>query len=223
LAPDNQKVYWDTHGVRNQLKQLGLEEEWLLNAVRVGQLQRFNCTLHHPPSFAGLSAWAETIKALRDILVPREWIIDNPRGLPIVYHAKKRIAVTVATGDDATGHHEFDPCTKSPKGPQTKSNISNNQLKLWPNEALAQAAYEQTSTNTGIVTWLLLIHSAERERVLRSELSLPIRMNKEGLVDGWDKRIILEATPFDADSLRIPHDDIPHSPNIIVNVKRRSS
>ncbi|HZR32722.1 MAG TPA: hypothetical protein VFA76_12820 [Terriglobales bacterium] len=221
MALANPKIYWEPHDVHNQLAHLGLEEDWLLNAARVGQLQRANCTPHHPPSFPALSAWAETIKTARDILVPEGWLIDNPRGLPIVYHHNRKIAITVATGDDATGNREFDPCTKCPKGPQMKSNISNNQLKLFPNEELAIAAYEQTA-KTGIVTWLLLIHSDEVKRELRCELSLPIGMNQEGRVDGWAKRIILGSTPFDADTLKVPNDDIPQSPNITVNVKRRA-
>ena len=215
----------EPHDVRNRLAQLGLKEEWLLNAVRVGQLQRLNCTPHHPPSFPGLSAWADTIKTLRDILVPEGWLTDNPRGLPIVFLKKRRISITVATGDEATGREEFDPCTKCPKGPQTRNNISNNQLKLFPNDELAHAAFEQTTAKTGYITWLLLIHSDEREqsREVRCELSLPVGMNEEGRVDGWEERIILGSTPFDADTLKVPTDENPpQSPNIIVNVKRRA-
>jgi hypothetical protein len=222
LAVPNRKLHREPHDVRRRLDQLGLQEEWLQNAVQVGQLQRLNCTLHHPPSFPALSAWAETIKTLRDILVPEGFLVDNPRGLPIVFHQKRRISITVATGDEATGREEFDPCTKSPKGPQTRSNISNNQLKLFPNEELAHAAYEQTIAKTGYITWLLLIHSDTQAREVRCELSLPIGMNEEGRVDGWEERIILGSTPFDADKLKVPTDETPQSPNIIVNVKRRA-
>jgi hypothetical protein len=222
LAFENRKLHVEPHDVRNRLAQLGLEEDWLLNAVRVAQLQRNNCTPHHPPSFPGLSAWAEAIKTLRDILIPEGWLKDDPRGLPIVFHNKRKIAITVATGDEATGREEFDPCTKCPKGPQTKSNISNNQLKLFPEEYL-RAAREQTTAKT-FITWLLLIHFDELTRQARSELSLPVGMNEEGRVDGWDERIILGSTPFDADTLKVPtnNDNPPQSPNIIVNVKRRA-
>jgi hypothetical protein len=212
----------EPHDVRNRLAQLGLEEEWLQNAVRVGQLQRANCTPHHPPSFPGLSAWADTIKTLRDILVPEGWLTDNPCGLPIVFHKKRRVSITVATGDEATGQKEFDPCTKCPKGPQTQSNISNNQLKLFPSDELVNAAFQQTSAKTGYITWLLLIHSHTQSRQVRCELSLPVGMNEKGRVDGWEERIILGSTPFDADKLKVPTDETPQSPNIIVNVKRRA-
>jgi hypothetical protein len=54
-------------------------------------------------------------------------------------------------------------------------------------------------------------------------LSLPVGMDEEGRVDGWDERIILGSTPFDADTLKVPTDvNPPQSPNIIVNVKRRA-
>jgi hypothetical protein len=203
------------------LAQLRLKEEWLQNAVQVGQLQRANCTPHHPLSFPALSAWAETIKTLRDILVPEGWLCDNPRGLPIVFLHKSKIAITVATGDEATGRKEFEPCTKCPKGPQTKSLISNNQLKLFPNDELVRA-FQQNSAKTGYMTWLLLIHSDSQVREVRCELSLPVGMNEEGRVDGWEERIILGSTPFDADELKVPIDETPQSPNIIVNVKRRA-
>jgi len=222
LALADRKIHVEPHHVHARLAQLALEEDWLWNAVRVGQLQRNSCTPHHPPSFPGLSAWAETIKTLRDILVPKDWRIDNPRGLPIVFHPKRKIALTVATGDEATGREEFDPCTKSPKGPQTKSIISNNQYKLFPEEYI-NAAREQTAARTNI-TWLLLMHFDEFTREVRSELSLPVGMNEEGRVDGWDERIILGSKPFDADTLKVPtnNDNPPQSPNIVVNVKRRA-
>jgi hypothetical protein len=142
--------------------------------------------------------------------------------LPIVFHKKRKIAITVATGDEATGKPDFDPCTKCPKGPQTRSNISNNQLKLFPEE-FVRAAYEQTTAKSGFITWLLLFHADELTRQVRSELSLPVGMNEEGRVDGWDERIILGSAPFDADTLKVPVDDNPpQSPSIIVNVKRRA-
>jgi hypothetical protein len=221
LALVQRKFHVDPDDVRERLAELGLEEEWLLNAVRVAQFQRNSCTPNHPLFYPGMSAWAEAVKTLRDILIPEGWLKANPRGLPIVFHPKRNIALTVATGDDATGKREFEPCTKSPKGPQTRSNISNNQLKLFPEEYL-RAAKEQTSSKHNF-TWLLLIHFDESSREVRSELSLPVGMNEDGRVDGWDERIILGSTSFDADTLKVPTDDNPpQSPNIIVNLKRRA-
>ena len=214
------KIYIQPHDRHRRLAELRLEEEWLMDAIQMGQLQRKNCTPHHPIPYAGHSAWAETIKTLRDNMIPRDWKKDDPRGLPLVISPDGKLAIAVATGDEATGIEEFDPCTKSPKGPQTKSAVSNNQLSLFPEEEFAREI--KNRTRRGQVTWLLLIHSDEQKRELRAELSLPIGMNEKGIVDGWEERIILGSMPFDSDRLEIPIDDNPQAPNIIVNVKRRA-
>ena len=133
---------------------------------------------------------------------------------------KGDVAITVATGDEATGRDRGEePCTKSPKGPQTRNAVSANQYKLFPSDECIQAF---TSSQRGRVTWLLLIHSAWADREVRCELSLPVGMNDEGRVDGWEERIVLGSTPFDADVLEVPTDDVPQSPNIIVDIKRRA-
>jgi hypothetical protein len=74
----------------------------------------------------------------------------------------------------------------------------------------------------GQITWLLLIHCDWQQREVRCELSLPVGMDEEGRVDGWEERIILEPTPFDRDDLEIPDDEIEQTPAITVNVKRRA-
>jgi hypothetical protein len=220
LAFPTRKIHVEPHDVHRRLFNLRLKEEWLQNAIQVGQLQRASCTPHHPQPYAGHSAWAETIKTLRDILIPEGWKCDNPRGLPLVFNPKTRVSITVATGDEMTGRKEYEPCTKSPKGPQTKSAISNNQLSLFPDHEMARAL--KSFARKGQITWLLLIHSDPQAREVRCELSLPVGMNEQGRVDGWEERIILGSTPFDADKLQVPNDDIPQSPNITVNVKRRA-
>ena len=215
------RIYIEPHDRTRRLAQLGLEETDLLQAVQVGQLQRMSCTPHHPIPYAGLSAWAETIKTLRDLYIPKGWHKQDPRGLPIVLSPDWDMAIAVATGDEATGREDCEPCTKSPKGPQTETAISNNQLCLFAETEFAQEIKDREQQ--GLITWLLLIHSDSHNREVRCELSLPVGMNEEGRVDGWDERIILGSIPFDADELEIPNDETPQSPNIIVNVKRRGA
>jgi hypothetical protein len=47
-------------------------------------------------------------------------------------------------------------------------------------------------------------------------------MNEDGQIDAWAERIILPAIPFGGDKVEVPT-DVPQTPNVVVNIKRRSA
>ena len=72
----------------------------------------------------------------------------------------------------------------------------------------------------GKMTWILLFHHDSSINEVRTELSRPIKMNRNSEADRWAERIILGSTPIGADKVKVP-DDVPQTPNVVVDVKRK--
>src|SRR2546428_268164 len=105
--------------IRSRLAELGLEEEPLRDAIRRGQLAFLSCTPNHPPPFPGMSAWAETVCALREYVIPIGWRRSNDNNYALSIDPSGQIAIAVATGNDGTGRVDATPSTNARKGPST--------------------------------------------------------------------------------------------------------
>lgn len=207
---------WETN---RRLGELGLTEAALIRAAQRGLAAWSACTENHPPVFGGLSAWGETVCALREELMPLGWDRLNEANLPLVVNSDRTIALTVATGDEQTGRKDgMQPCTMSAKGPRTIAAIAanNQQIVLFP-----EMLPDSVMPKNGRITWLLLIHRDTQGRELRVELSRPTSMAPEGHVDGWAERIILRSTPFDELPV-MGLDNPPETPEIDIDIKRRA-
>lgn len=207
---------WD---VRNRLAELGLEHEPLQDVVRRGYLAYITCTANHPPFMPAIWAWGETVRALREYLLPRGWRRSDDYNYSLVIDPAGRVAIAVATGDDGTGRPEASPSTKAAKGPSTFEAVIANQLLLGfmePDGAPAPAKPSDSSDDP-VATWFLLIHRATDE--VRCELSLPFSIGPDGHIDGWRERILLGSVPLDGDLAEVV--PLPQ-PDIIIDVKRRA-
>ncbi len=149
-----------------RLADLGVPAMVPQEALVEGAMARDRCTPNHPPTFPGLLAWGETVRALRDRLAPVGWRRNDAGGLSTVVDAAGLVAIAVATGDEATGDAAFPPSTKYTKGPSTQLMIEGNQGVLEFMRA------ERTDDAPRRVTWLLLFRRSENE--IRAELSLPV-------------------------------------------------
>lgn len=208
---------------RNRLAVLGLDEEILRQAIQRGFAEWAACTANHPPSFPGLLAWGETVRALRDLLAPLGWERSNEGNLPFTVNEAKTIALSVATGDEQTGDPDETPCTQSSKGPRTAGAVAVNarQLDLFPIAMLPQDLAKIRGEGQRM-TWLLLLHRDEGGREVRCELSRPTSMSENQHVDGWIERIILCSIPFDGDLVVLPSNNAPERPaSDAVEIKRR--
>lgn len=209
-------LHSDPASAQEALARLGLFEEVLLTAARAGHLARANCTANHPPLFPSFVAWGESVRVLRDGLAPHGWIRSNERNWPRTVNSEGTIAITVATGNEATGSTGM-PTTTSSKGPSTVEALEVNRQQFWlpgmePPELVADEDAENQPT-----TWLLLIHHAKTE--IRAELSLPLDVDREGRVSVWRERIILRSMPLDGAPLEITP---PVLPDIDVVVRRKA-
>jgi hypothetical protein len=60
----------NTIEVTDALSGLGLSYDILSEAVLEGESARNSCTANDPPCAPGFVAWSNTVRALRDILIP---------------------------------------------------------------------------------------------------------------------------------------------------------
>lgn len=204
--------------VRNRLSELDLEEDGLRDAVRRGQLAFLNCTPNHPPQYPGMSAWAETVCALREALMPAGWQRSNDNNYATCLAPRSEMAIAVATGDDATGRPDATPTTNARKGPRTLDAVEANQMRFTFMDDPAPRRAAQAAVG-GRETWILLIHRSAAE--VRCELSLPIAMDEDGHVNAWRERILLGSIPLDGDLAEVVPTP-PQLPDIDVSIRRRA-
>lgn len=212
-------VYHESLDIEQRLSALGLSEEPLRDVIRRGYLAFTNCTANHPRAIPGIWAWAETVRALREYVLPMGWRRCEDNNYSTVIAPSGRRAIAVATGDEGTGRIAATPSTKTPKGPSTIDAIECNQLQFAFMEPETPRIADQAASEDEDerVTWILLVHRTGGE--VRCELSLPSSIDGEGRINGWRERIVLSPVPLDDDLVDVKH---PVQPDIMVDVQRRA-
>jgi len=210
----NTAILHESTEVVDRLAVLGLTVDALRDAVGMGEAARNSCTANDPAIAPGFLAWAKTTRGLRDGLAPADWRRSSDGGLETVVSPDGKLAIVVATGDEATGRIAGSPKTKYSKGPATAAAIEQNQLSFLfatPEPIVPGPVPSER------VTWLLLIARGTDE--VRCELSLPKAIGDDGKVETWAERIILEPVGCDAEPAVTPADQ---EPDIVVEVSRRA-
>lgn len=191
------------HALR--LEDLGLEEQWLLQAAREALVARLSVTANHPVQAGGYYGWAEGNRALREALLPRGWSRLTDLGLDLTLSPDGSVAIAVSTGKDSTGLLGRAPSSQSPKGSRTGARVHANavQLELFDRAVVPSNPAKLTS---GCATWYLLIHFDDAIGEMRSELSLPVAIDAEGRLSGFVHRILLPSVPYDNDDVDVSYD-----------------
>lgn len=213
-------LYTDYDATQNKLLSMGLTEDILLNVVRSGVLARRDCTPNHPPIYAGISAWANAVRTLREQLLPKDWTRTDEGNYSLVVHPSGNIAIALATGDENTGNSAATPMTKSPKGPSTRSAIAVNlsQMSLFQEDEDLSSDFDSSNPESRL-TWLLLM--ARVGNKVKSELSLPISC--DGKVNAWQERIILSDIDLDPNTDIFATPIVPQMPDIEIDIRRKSA
>lgn len=202
--------------IATKLTSLGLTELVLLQAIKCGILARQECTANHPPIYAGITAWANTVRGLREQLIPLNWTRSDEGNYPLVIHPSGSIAIALATGDENTGSIEANPMTKYSKGPNTQAMVSLNQMTLFQDMQSSETNFN--SDADARLTWLLLV--ARVGNTVKAELSLPI--NCDGKVNAWRERIILPNIDIDPTVDIFATPIVPNMPDIEIDVQRKA-
>jgi hypothetical protein len=185
MPESHARVYYEPDEVVVQLAAMGLSVPVLLEAVTAGEVARLGCTANTPYCFPGIAAWAYTVTALRDLLVPLGWEKSDAGNYPLIVHPTRTFSIGVATGNEDTANRYITPKTKFPKGPATIERVEMNGMTLFGEPVLLKRIEPAPDHST----WLLLI--ARNIDGVRSELSLPNSIGEDGRVDGWNERIVL--------------------------------
>jgi len=215
---ENLNVYSEPGDVNSRLGELGLNAATLQEAVQRGFASWASCTANHPTNYPGISFWADTIAALRELLHPHGWIRRDDGNLPLTVDAKGRVSIVVSTGDEYTGLPDLTPSTQSSKGPRTVSVVEVNaqQIPLFDFKKHPEIVKQGEER----LTWILLFHRHKTSNEVRCELSCPVKMNEDGQIDAWAERIILPSIPFGCDNLEVCN-DVAETPEIDVKIKRK--
>jgi len=217
------RIYIDQYDVDERLAQFGLERETFVTAAQENYAAFAACTANHPPTYPGLSAWAETNRSLADGLTILRWgTSQSERNLPLVVNHAETMAITASSGDEDTGREDGFPCTRSSKGPCTADflKVNKKQQKFFFMEDPADIA--AAMQKPGRSTWIFLVCRDLQRNELRYELSRPIAMSDDGHVDDWAERIIFPPTPLDPDAGMVANGNGTggQSPEISVEIKK---
>ena len=211
-------VYSEPEDVNSHLAELGLKAAILREAIQRGLASWASCTANHPTNYPGISFWADTIAALRELLHSDGWTRRDDGNLPLTVDAQKRVSIVVSTGDQYTGMPDLTPSTQSSKGPRTISAVEVNaqQLPLFDFREHPEIVKQGEQK----LTWILLFHRDKASNEVRCELSCPVKINEDGQIDSWAERVILPAIPFGGDNVEV-RNDVPKTPQIDVKIKRK--
>lgn len=185
IEQPNRPIFREPGEIDQRLAALGLTVELLLDVVRQGEAARASATALDPTTTAGYLAWHRKVRALRERTLLLGWGRRDVKNCPLAVNPDARMAIVVATGNEATGT-PGNPSNKFSKGPVLENAVDVNQLDLFA---------EPVRKKNECVTWFLLTRANAKEA--RSELSLPETM-QNGYVVLWRERIILPVVTLDS-------------------------
>jgi hypothetical protein len=211
-----EKIVHAPTDVMARLEELGLKEPILLEALRQANLYRVRTTPHHPRLYRYQVMTAETIAALRDLLVPEGWAKLDEGQYELTINPTGTMAIAVASGDENVARVERTPSNKSPKGRHTIAAVaSNRQADMF---AYLLPAEGKLAADVSRDTWVLL-HRVTKNGIY-AELSRPTEISDDGMIDKWSERILLGKIELDGDPIQVT---APDQPDIDIVISKKSA
>lgn len=195
----------------------GLEANDIQDIIMQGLYARTNCTSNHPRTFAGLSQWANTVRALRDKTSPAGWTSSDDNNFPLCIHPSNNLVIVVQTGDRDTGISANNPSNRAAKGTNTEQAIWSNQKQLSLFDALPEVMLEAGNDNR--IMWVLLYHVTPSE--IRFELSLPSKI-VGGKIRSWQERLVFPAIVLDKIEIGDDYDGNDNRQEFEINIERKN-
>lgn len=208
------QVIESPHDVDTRLAEIGLTRSIIEEALRQANLYRVRLTAHHPRLYRYQVMSAETVAALRDLLVPQGWHKSDDGNYELTVRAELNVAIAVASGDDGTGNPRLTPSNKSPKGRHTVDAVATNrQIDMF-----ADLIPVESIDDNSIGTWILLHHIKAGK--IDVELSRPNEIGDDGKINSWSERILLGAIDLDDDNIIVTP---PQQPDLNIEISRKSA
>jgi hypothetical protein len=189
------KIYETPAAAASRLAEIGVAMEALQRAIVDGHAKRITTTSNDAPQMPGTYAWAQTLRTLRDELLPRVWRKSDPGNFSLTINDKRKINIVVESGDRFTRKAHACPRTKAVKGLYIEAAALRNRLEtdMFP-ETVADEL-RRVAALLEYETYILLIHITDDSYV--AELSLPDVVEGNQIVS-WKERIFIPDTddPF---------------------------
>lgn len=167
----------------------------------------------HPHAYGGARMWGEAVASLRE-RAPDGWRAGEIGGVEMLVDLLHRRAVVVTAGNSATGHEQYRPNVRYPRG-EVVANLVNGTST---NETPTLWSLSDDSDGPDWEVWMLLHHMHKKN--LHGELSRVLKISPSGYVSRWGLRILLPITEFGPDKGERRE---PVSPPVVeVNVQRRT-
>ncbi|MGH7989445.1 MAG: hypothetical protein ACREDS_04520, partial [Limisphaerales bacterium] len=177
------------------------------------------CTPHHPASMAGIRCWGEATKALRDLLVPLGWKVDNTDNIPSVVNRERHIKIAITNANSGTGIELGHPQPITEKGDGTKRAFFTNQYPLLN---VADEGLNEVNSGNNSIWYLCIFCGAD---MVRAELLCPV-LDEDGLFKDFNERIALISDSDENGGFSVRR-DIPESPDgesgFEINVTRKQA
>ena len=207
-------IFWGPAEVEDRLYQLDLTQTSLWESVKYGQAFAAECTIHDPSVGKSVIAWTKVTRRLRDFLVPKGWLKENPNNYEMTVHPDRRLGIVASAGDSNTGIQDRTPMTRVQKGVMTKRIINDNQPSF--SDVSFDPKWRKPTEKRK--TWILLFHIYGRNSdKVRAELSLPVATNLDGRVSVWEERIIL-SDPDDRFQIETSHPEFDPTVDDLIDV-----
>ncbi|MGI5251452.1 hypothetical protein [Actinacidiphila glaucinigra] len=201
-----------------ELEDLGLSAELLNKTLARTVADVRGCTDLDAPAMAGFMFWSRCNRYLAEELIPMGWKHTQRDSILRVIHPSMEFAVTALSGAGGVGDRNALVRSKNPKGPAMARLVENNgQFAFFtPDEVRYGRQLEE------MPTWCLLYKRGSKRNGLKSELSLPVKMNGQ-YVDEWLHRIIWDLPELDDPGSDISLLDDPPSgdegPEVMVQLR----
>ncbi|MGJ7908234.1 hypothetical protein ACOQFL_17360 [Actinopolyspora sp. H202] len=191
-----------------RLHELGLEREFIDEAIDAGVGARRPTDDFEPRSAAGLKDWIARVGKLRSRLVENTgWLFDDPLNVPLVFDHSRSVAVGVLLGDGNTGSSwkTEGPHSKYPKGKVISQATAKGEEVFALDLDLTQPGGRGRLTPDelrGMDVWFLVTHAltardGEQERFeVHREISLAQPIEPETHITRWRERLVLPPRLF---------------------------
>lgn len=195
----------------------------LMRAVEEGERGRQNCAENHPVTAAGTMFYFDTVRGLRDALLP-DWSKLCDGGSELTISPSGKNAIVVASGDANVGSLTRSPRTRTKKGNRTRRAARLNLLAWQPDlfdlmtDADLKAEIARRRQDATRVTHILLAHRTEERLIV--ELSVVFGLDADDRPSEWAQRIIVGELPLDGSPMPST-EPVEPTPDFEVTVTRR--
>jgi hypothetical protein len=159
----------------DQLRSWGVEREPLKEAVFFAQSFYNECTANDPRGFDRSIAYARAGRRLRDLFIPKGWLMDISNNQTAIRHEEKRLRIYPCNFCSFTANPYHSPSNLTKKGSAADRDTRRNaQLELFS----APEVLVDAEMDSGEKYKTLLLGMNFEDEYAKAELSLPVRFMK---------------------------------------------